>query len=112
MYLTPPDTQGFAPHYDDIEAFILQLEGKKHWKVYKPRNANEDLARLSSPNFSEDTDNIGEPVLDVVLEEGDLLYFPRGYIHQGKAVGEHSLHVTLSCYQLNSWGDMLKEVRK
>ena len=36
-YLTPPGTQGFAPHYDDIEAFILQLEGKKHWKLYNPR---------------------------------------------------------------------------
>ena len=35
-YLTPPGTQGFAPHYDDIEAFVLQLEGKKHWKVYQP----------------------------------------------------------------------------
>ncbi|KAH3856909.1 hypothetical protein DPMN_099504 [Dreissena polymorpha] len=29
VYLTPAGTQGFAPHYDDIEAFILQLEGKK-----------------------------------------------------------------------------------
>ena len=28
-YLTPAGTQGFAPHYDDIEAFVLQLEGKK-----------------------------------------------------------------------------------
>ncbi|XP_071515626.1 bifunctional lysine-specific demethylase and histidyl-hydroxylase NO66-like isoform X1 [Panulirus ornatus] len=37
VYLTPPDTQGFAPHWDDIEAFILQLEGKKRWRVYKPR---------------------------------------------------------------------------
>lgn len=36
-YLTPPDSQGFAPHYDDIEAFILQIEGKKHWKLYAPR---------------------------------------------------------------------------
>lgn len=36
-YLTPPNSQGFAPHYDDIEAFILQVEGKKRWKVYKPR---------------------------------------------------------------------------
>ena len=36
-YLTPPNSQGFAPHYDDIEAFILQLEGKKRWRVYKPR---------------------------------------------------------------------------
>ena len=37
MYLTPAGTQGFAPHYDDIEAFVLQLEGQKHWKVYNPR---------------------------------------------------------------------------
>ncbi|KAI0233822.1 hypothetical protein LSAT2_015978 [Lamellibrachia satsuma] len=37
LYLTPPATQGFAPHWDDIEAFILQLEGKKHWRLYSPR---------------------------------------------------------------------------
>lgn len=33
-YLTPPGSQGFAPHYDDIDAFIMQLEGAKAWKVY------------------------------------------------------------------------------
>lgn len=36
VYLTPPGSQGFAPHYDDIEAFVLQLEGRKHWKLYAP----------------------------------------------------------------------------
>lgn len=40
VYLTPPGSQGFAPHFDDIEAFIVQLEGRKHWKLYKPRSAN------------------------------------------------------------------------
>lgn len=77
MYLTPPDSQGFAPHYDDIDAFILQVEGKKRWKLYGARKEEEKLPRFSSPNFSEETDNLGEPILDVVLEEGDLLYFPR-----------------------------------
>ncbi|CAG7836077.1 unnamed protein product [Allacma fusca] len=109
VYLTPADSQGFAPHYDDIEAFVLQVEGRKHWKVYKPRSKDEELPRFSSTNFSEEQDNIGEPVLDVILEEGDLLYFPRGFIHQAKAVGEHSLHITVSCYQMNSWGDLMKE---
>ncbi|KPI95894.1 Lysine-specific demethylase NO66 [Papilio xuthus] len=52
-YLTPPDSQGFAPHYDDIEAFILQAEGKKHWRIYKPLKENELLPRVSSRNFSE-----------------------------------------------------------
>ena len=47
-YLTPAGTQGFAPHYDDIEVFVIQLEGKKHWRLYKPRNENETLPRFSS----------------------------------------------------------------
>lgn len=25
VYLTPPRSQGFAPHWDDIEAFLLQV---------------------------------------------------------------------------------------
>lgn len=37
VYLTPPGSQGFAPHYDDIEAFVLQLEGRKHWRLYHPK---------------------------------------------------------------------------
>ena len=47
-YLTPAGSQGFAPHYDDIEAFVLQLEGKKHWRLYSPRNKEEVLPRFSS----------------------------------------------------------------
>ncbi|XP_023227777.1 ribosomal oxygenase 1-like [Centruroides sculpturatus] len=106
VYLTPPGSQGFAPHYDDIEAFILQLEGKKEWKLYNPRNANETLPRYSSANFTQE--EIGEPILTVELLPGDLLYFPRGIIHQAKTSKDsHSLHVTLSTFQKNTWGDFL-----
>merc|ERR1712110_1287102 len=72
MYLTPPGTQGFAPHYDDVEVFILQLEGKKRWRLYKPRNSQETLPRYSSQNFQQN--EIGKPMMDVILEPGDLLY--------------------------------------
>jgi len=36
LYVTPADCQGLAPHHDDIEAFVLQLEGSKKWRLYKP----------------------------------------------------------------------------
>lgn len=109
MYLTPAGTQGFAPHWDDIEAFILQLEGKKRWRIYNPRFPDEVLPRFSSPNLSQD--EIGEVILDTVLEAGDLLYFPRGYIHQGEAVEEtHSLHITFSTYQKNAWADLFEKI--
>ncbi len=106
-YLTPPSTQGFAPHFDDIEAFILQLHGQKHWRVYPPRNADETLPKYSSPNF--DQDEIGSPCLEVTLCPGDLLYFPKGWVHQADTVGsEASLHVTVSCGQQSTWGDLMQ----
>ncbi|XP_005502480.3 ribosomal oxygenase 1 [Columba livia] len=108
-YLTPPGTQGFAPHYDDIEAFVLQLEGKKHWRVYRPRTDAEVLPQFSSANLTQA--ELGEPMLETVLEAGDLLYFPRGFIHQGDCLPDaHSLHITVSSYQRNSWGDLLEKL--
>ena len=106
-YLTPPSTQGFAPHFDDIEAFILQLSGQKHWRVYPPRNADETLPKYSSPNFEQD--EIGSPCLEATLCAGDMLYFPKGWVHQADTVGNvASLHVTISCGQQSTWGDLMQ----
>lgn len=109
MYLTPPNSQGFAPHYDDVEAFILQIEGQKRWRLYKPLDENGFLPRYSSKNF--DQSEIGEPILDTIVKAGDMLYLPRGTIHQGMTLAyTHSLHVTLSVYQKNSWCDFLEKL--
>ena len=52
-----------------------------------------------------------------LLKEGDLLYMPRGVIHYGKTLpskpgketeGQHSLHITVSNQQHNSWADLLQ----
>ncbi|KAL9952077.1 hypothetical protein ACROYT_G039281 [Oculina patagonica] len=109
VYLTPPGSQGFAPHYDDIEAFVVQLEGRKHWRLYNPRNDAESLPRYSSDNFSQE--EIGDPILDTELAAGDVLYFPRGTIHQADTPSDtHSLHITLSTYQKNSWTDFMEKL--
>ena len=106
-YLTPAGAQGFAPHFDDIDAWVLQLEGRKRWRLYAPRNAAEVLPRVSSRNFSEA--ELGPPTLDVVLQPGDVLYMPRGCIHQAVSLPEsHSLHVTLSTGHANTWADLLE----
>eukprot|EP00850_Spirogloea_muscicola_P019778 SM000199S05405 [mRNA] locus=s199:33566:36667:- [translate_table: standard] len=99
--------QGFSPHYDDIEAFILQIEGKKRWQCYAPRNKEQILPRTSSPDFTQE--EIGEPILTVTLEPGDLLYMPRGTIHQAiSSDSSHSLHLTISTAQSNSFIDYLE----
>lgn len=49
--------------------------------------------------------------MDIVLESGDLLYMPRGTIHQGNCLEDaHSLHLTVSCHQLNTMGDFLEKL--
>jgi len=101
-YYTPKRTQGFAPHYDDVDVLVIQTEGSKRWRLYAPRSSNEILPSVSSPNFSQQ--EIGEPIMDVVLHAGDFLYAPRGTIHQCVASEEeHSLHVTLSTCLNTNW---------
>lgn len=71
--------------------------------------SNEELPRYSSGNFT-DAD-VGESIMDVILDVGDVLYLPRGYIHQATTVDDcHSLHITISAFQRNAWIDLLEKV--
>eukprot|EP00884_Botryococcus_braunii_P007556 jgi/Botrbrau1/16801/Bobra.150_2s0029.2 len=106
-YLTPPASQGFAPHWDDIDAFIVQLAGQKRWRLYAPCTEAEVLPMHSSEDLS--PGELGELMYEVVLQPGDVLYMPRGTVHQAEALSDHhSLHITLSVNQRNSWSDFLQ----
>lgn len=88
------------------------MEGRKRWKVYAPAKEAR-LPRVSSEDFTEDDMSAMEPVLDVVLEPGDLLYMPRGWIHHAVTLppsqgNEHSLHLTMSAMQQWAWVDYLE----
>lgn len=107
IYLTPKGAQGFSPHYDDVEVFILQLEGAKTWRLYNHPEESDVLARVSSRNYAQE--EIGEPIFEETLYAGDMLYLPRGTIHQAVSPPDtHSLHLTVSSYQKNSWVDFLE----
>jgi len=58
-------------------------------------------------NFS-DADLTAPPVLDAVLEPGDLLYFPRGYIHQVSAPYKFFMYTLNPCLDWDKW--MLNEL--
>ncbi|TDH65131.1 uncharacterized protein CCR75_000651 [Bremia lactucae] len=103
-YLTPANAQALAPHHDDVEVFVLQTQGRKRWKLYRPL---VELAGEHSLDLTED--QIGEPWMEITVEEGDLLYFPRGVIHQACTdENEFSTHVTISVYQHTSWANFLE----
>lgn len=116
VYLTPCNSQGFAPHFDDVDAFICQISGRKRWRVYGKRaDGNDVLPRASSIDFDRDDMKGCEVIIDTVLTPGDMLYLPRGAIHEAFCVkGETeevleggSLHVTISMFQRWTWADFL-----
>ncbi|WP_260479064.1 cupin domain-containing protein [Kibdelosporangium aridum] len=83
-------THGFDVHWDDHDAFILQISGRKRWRVHgstRPAPLHRDVEPPAQPP--------AEPLEDFILEDGDALYVPRGHWHDVSAIGEESLHLTI-----------------
>ena len=100
-YVSWTGKQGFDCHYDTHDVFILQIEGKKHWKVFEATTQNP-LKKLKHFDFVPPE----EPYLELTLSKGDVLYIPKGHWHY--AISEtSSVHLTLGI--LNRTGiDFLK----
>jgi hypothetical protein len=82
-------TKGFDLHWDDHDVFVMQVGGRKAWKVYG-QSRKYPLFRDKAGSFPPP-----EKVLwEGVLEQGDLLYIPRGWWHVATALGEPTLHLT------------------
>jgi ribosomal protein L16 Arg81 hydroxylase len=88
-YLSQRDHRGLIPHYDTHDVFVLQVEGRKHWRVYEP-TIESPLRQTRPPR--EACPEV--PYLDVLLEPGDTLYLPRGHWHEALAVDGESLHLS------------------
>jgi ribosomal protein L16 Arg81 hydroxylase len=104
VYLTPKDSQGFAPHYDTHDVFVLQIAGSKHWRIYGspillPGRGQPYRAAHVQP---------GEPLQELDLQAGDLIYLPRGYIHEALTSADESLHITVGVVAY-TWLDVLTE---
>ena len=103
-YFTPRDSQGLPVHHDTHDVFCLQVSGHKRWLVYEP--ALE--LPLRNQRYRPELDEPGEPVLDLVLEPGDLLYMPRGWLHQALTSDTDSLHLTIGV-NAYTWLDAVRD---
>jgi hypothetical protein len=102
IYLTPANAQGFKPHYDDHDVFVLQINGSKRWRIYQspvilPMNRQEHDSNPPTEDALESEFN---------LEAGDTLYIPRGIIHEARSGAETSLHITLGVLN-HTWAELL-----
>jgi ribosomal protein L16 Arg81 hydroxylase len=83
--------KGLDLHFDCQEIMVLQVSGRKRWQVYRPTRLNplpDDEESAPKP--------VDPPIWDGMLEDGDMLYIPRGWWHVAFPVGEPSLHLTVA----------------
>uniref|UniRef100_J3M292 Bifunctional lysine-specific demethylase and histidyl-hydroxylase n=1 Tax=Oryza brachyantha TaxID=4533 RepID=J3M292_ORYBR len=97
IYFSPPRSQGLARHYDDHCVLVWQLLGHKKWTIWP--NAKLLLPRLYEPfeSLDELVDSGGR--MEVLLE-GDIMYVPRGFVHEAHTdvdVGELQANSTADC---------------
>jgi bifunctional lysine-specific demethylase and histidyl-hydroxylase NO66 len=99
-YATPAGGRGFATHYDAHDVFVLQVAGRKRWRIHEPV-LPDPLERQAAGERAVEVDS--PAVLDVVLAAGDSLYLPRGWLHSAVALGEASLHLTVGVRAMNRY---------
>ncbi|MFG2328456.1 cupin-like domain-containing protein [Streptomyces sp. NPDC048604] len=95
-------------HFDDLENFNIQLEGRKRFVVMPPgfknyyiRSALRGYANTSKSVRVDNADLKRYPRLavalsqrrDIVLEPGQMLYLPMGWWHQVDAVDQLNINI-------------------
>lgn len=98
-YVTPPQSQGFADHYDVHDVFVLQIAGEKQWRIHEPvleaplRDQPWEQRRPAVEQAA-----TADPFLEETLRPGDCLYLPRGYLHSATALGGTTIHLTIGVH--------------
>jgi len=81
--------KAFDVHWDPQEVFVLQLSGRKRWQVFAPTRLHplsDDGEKAPEPK--------AQPAWDGIMNDGDMLYLPRGWWHVAFPLEEPSLHVS------------------
>jgi 50S ribosomal protein L16 3-hydroxylase len=76
------DGGGVGPHLDAYDVFLIQVHGRRRWRVGRPADSRwvDGLPLRILRHF--------EPEHEWLLEPGDLLYLPPRWAHDGVAEGE------------------------
>ncbi len=101
-----PDKKGYTAHFDTHPVWLMQVEGRKHWRIGREpvvRNPqfnivfppDREILRLPWITIARPDLEDEQKFVSVMLEPGDVIYMPPGTWHQARAEG-YSLALTLA----------------
>jgi hypothetical protein len=104
-YLTPAGAQGFGAHFDTHDVFVAQVHGSKHWRLY----GSPIRLPLRDEHYQPPDGGSGKPDEEFDLRAGDVMYLPRGTVHEAASGDEASLHLTIGVAPM-LWASALHSV--
>jgi ribosomal protein L16 Arg81 hydroxylase len=90
LFINGPVTAGFGAHWDPYDAFVVQLLGRRRWRICPPTRQAPLLVDKESPT---PPDPGKFEVVDV--SPGDVVYLPRGWWHDAGGATAPSVHLTV-----------------
>jgi len=75
---------GVGPHFDNYDVFLIQAEGERRWRVGEKGQLTKPVTVIDGLKHLEPF----EPIIDVVMQPGDILYIPPETAHWGESIGE------------------------
>jgi len=86
LYYSNSNSRTFPKHYDGHDVLALQLTGSKEWVLYEPivDNAIDSKKITTEAKF----------ISKITLNKNELLYIPRGLIHEVTSTADDSLHIS------------------
>jgi 50S ribosomal protein L16 3-hydroxylase len=97
---------GVGPHLDSYDVFLLQVQGRRRWRVARARTAAE---RAFVDGLPLKILRRFEPTQEWVLEPGDLLYLPPGWAHDGTAEGGECMTASVG-FRSPALGELAREL--
>jgi ribosomal protein L16 Arg81 hydroxylase len=85
--------------------FVLQVANSKQWPLY---GTPVELP-LSGQDFDAAVHERGNPTLEFQVDAGDVLYIPRGLVHDARSDENPSLHITVGVLNY-VWIDLVLEL--
>lgn len=107
-YLTPACAHAVKAHADDRDVLVLQILGRKVWKVYKkvPVEFPFEHEQVGKKGNSVPPEVLNGGLCfenkEVTMSPGDVMYLPRGFVHEASTEDSSSgcvspsFHITIA----------------
>lgn len=91
IFMTPAEAQGFSPHFDTLDVFVMQVAGAKEWSL---GDAVIQLPTLRQGALINCRKELQSSYQQITMLPGHILYIPRGVVHWANTSNTPSVHVT------------------